>query len=543
MQSPMAAVRPPESLLFDESHVPMFIGTMGGRIVRVNRAFLELLGRAEQEVVGRDVEELRVRDQPPVDLSGFLDGTASAIRVERRFEGAGGRVREGRLVLVPFEEGPDPWVLCTFHDETPRIEAERRMRYEAFHDRMTGLPNRALFLDRLGQALVRDEPGAVVAVGLDRMRALNEAFGHNAGDRVVVEVSRRLGSAIQRGDTAARIGGDEFALLLLGELDEVTLDLVRAALSPRMAGELSQASISASLGIRPLAGLEAPELVLGDALLALQRAKELGRSRTVRYEASLRGRASRTADLAKAITAAIDEGAIDIDLQGVHRASDGLLAGFEALVRLRKSRLGPISPVEFVPIAEQRGLILPIGEAVMRQSLERLSELRSRPGGAHLFVAVNVSPVQVRDPAHMAQLGELIARSGVPPTAVKIEVTESVFVDLASDAASGLLALRELGVQLFLDDFGTGYSSLHHLANLRFDGLKADRSFVRQLPDDPRALTLLRSIAQLGAGLEMQTVAEGVETPAQAQALREAGFDLLQGFLFHRPEPARDVRP
>lgn len=526
---------------FDGSPVPMVIGELGGRVVDVNRAFAELLGRPESQIVGQDIEDLRVRDQPPLDLSELIDGRATQVRAERRFEATGGRIREGRFVLTSFVVDGATYVLGTFLDDTARIEAERRVRYEAFHDRMTGLPNRALFLDRLGQALLRDEPGCVIAVGLDRMRALNEAFGHNSGDRVVVEVARRLQSAVARSDTAARIGGDEFALLVLGELDDTTLDLVQGAATPRLGGDLVQASVTASIGLRPLAGLEAPELVLGDALLALQRAKELGRNRVVRYEPALRGRASRTADIAKALSGAVVAGAIEIDLQGVHRAGDGTLAGFEALVRWRKGALGLVSPVEFIPIAEQRGLILPIGEEVLRLSLARLRELRATPGSG-LFVSVNVSPVQVRDPVHMRRLADLIERSGVPPSAVKVEVTESVFVDLGTEAAAGLLSLRELGAKLFLDDFGTGYSSLHHLASLRFDGLKADRSFVRQVPDDPRALTLLRSVAQLARGLEMETVAEGIETPAQAQLLREAGYDYFQGFLFHRPEPAANVK-
>lgn len=540
-----AVTRPPERLLFDESPVPLTVCDEEGVVLAVNRALVDLLGATEAQIVGRNLSQFRIEGDTEADLGPLLsqpDETAF-LRLDRRFQRPDGRILAGRVMLRTFTDpSGGRRILGHFLDDTARAEAERRVRYEAFHDRMTGLPNRALFLDRLGQALLRDAPGTVLVVGIDRMRALNEAFGHSSGDRVVVEVARRLQGAVGRGDTVARIGGDEFALLVDGELDETTPILVQAAATPTLAGDLAQATVTASVGTRALAGLEAPELVLGDALLALSRAKELGRNRVVQYEPDLRGRASRTADIARSLTHAVERGEIDVDLQGIHRASDGQLAGFEALVRWRKSSLGVVNPVEFIPVAEQRGLILGIGEEVMRKSLELLSGFRARSPRAEKFsVSVNVSPVQVRDRAHMRRLLDIIERSDVPPSAVKIEVTESVFVDLTGDAADGLLLLRELGAQLYLDDFGTGYSSLHHLTSLRFDGLKADRSFVIQSVDDTRAHTLLRSIAQLARGLDMATVAEGVETPQQAQLLVDAGFDYLQGYLFHRPQPASQI--
>jgi diguanylate cyclase (GGDEF)-like protein/PAS domain S-box-containing protein len=540
IEPPMSVIHPPEALLFDESPVPMAIGNPDGLILRANRAFSEVIGTPIDELLGQTLEQFRVQDTEPRTFEHTADGI---LRVDRRFQRPDGRTLTGRVVVRPFvSDAGESLVLGCFIDDTARVEAERRMRYEAFHDRMTGLPNRALFLDRLGQALLRDAPGSVVVVGIDRMRSLNEAFGHSNGDRVVVEVGRRLQGAVGRTDTVARIGGDEFALLIAGELDETTAMLIQAAATPPLTGDLAQATVTASVGTRTLKGLEAPELVLGDAILAVHRAKELGRNRVVHYEPDLRGRASRTADIARSLTHAVERGEIDIDFQGIHKAGDGALSGFEALVRWRKSSLGLVPPVEFIPVAEQRGLILAIGEEVLRLSLEQLRVFRARsPRAEGYSISVNVSPVQVRDRAHMRRLLDIVERSGVPPSALKIEVTESVFVDLASDASDGLLLLRELGVQLYLDDFGTGYSSLHHLTSLRFDGLKADRSFVMQAVEDERARTLLRSIVQLARGLEMSTVAEGVETPAQAQLLREAGFDLLQGYLFHRPEPASGI--
>jgi diguanylate cyclase (GGDEF)-like protein len=443
--------------------------------------------------------------------------------------------------LVAGEHG-ETFVLSTVVDETERKEIERRLRYEAFHDRMTGLPNRALFLDRLGQALLRDASGHVVVVGLDRLRSINEAFGHSIGDRVVVEVARRLVAAVGRGDTVARIGGDEFAVLVTTGWDDATLDILNAAARPTLHPDGRELVLTASIGVRELRGLEAPELVLGDALLALQRAKELGRNRTMVYEPALRGRASRVAAIARNLRDAVVRKEIDVEYQPIHRAEDGALTGFEALVRWRRSSLGAVPPAEFVPVAEERGLIQLIGAYVLGESLVQLARWRAlSPSADTLTMSVNLSPMQARDPSHMELLRHMIADSGVPADRVKVEITESVFVDLTSEISEGLIKLRNAGVQLVLDDFGTGYSSLNHLQALPFDGLKVDRSFVVRAMDDPRGKNLVRSIASLARGLDMHSTAEGVELLEQRAFLTEVGFDFLQGFLFGRPTPSDEI--
>jgi diguanylate cyclase (GGDEF)-like protein/PAS domain S-box-containing protein len=538
-------------VLFDDSPVGQILQAPDGRIVRANAAFAHLLGYREDELVGRELVELAVAED-----AGLHAESGRAIResldsgehsgshvIERRFVRIDGRVATCRTVssIVSGEDGK-PLVLCVVVDETERKEIERRLRYEAFHDRMTGLPNRALFLDRLGQALLRDASGHVVVVGLDRLRSINEAFGHSVGDRVVVEVARRLVAAVGRGDTVARIGGDEFAVLVTSGWDDATLDILNAAARPTLHPDGRELVLTTSIGVRALQGLEAPELVLGDALLALQRAKELGRNRTMVYEPALRGRASRVAAIARNLRDAVVRKEIDVEYQPIHRADDGLLTGFEALVRWRRGSLGAVPPAEFVPVAEERGLIQLIGAYVLGESLAQLARWRaSSPEAGHLTMSVNLSPVQARDPGHMELLRHMIVDSGVPPERVKVEITESVFVDLTSEIAEGLAQLRSAGVQLVLDDFGTGYSSLNHLQALPFDGLKVDRSFVVRAMDDPRSKNLVRSIASLARGLEMHSTAEGVELPEQRAFLVEVGFDYLQGFLFGRPMPVDQI--
>ena len=536
----MSAVSlPPSELLFDESPVPMAIGDLAGLILRANAAFARILGYEPGALVGQNIDSLRVPEGAAVSMEALGPGGLAELRVERRLERADGRILTGVFLLRRFTEldGTDR-VLAAFLDETERREVERRLRYDAFHDRMTGLPNRALFLDRLEQALVRDEAGAVLVIGIDRLRALNETQGHTAGDRVVVDIARRLQAVAVRGTTIARIGGDEFAVLSTTDYDDTTVDIVRAAARASGGTRDRQGPVTASIGVRVLAGLEAPELVVGDALLAMQRAKELGRDRVVVYDPSLRGRASRVADIARALRDALHGRELDVDYQPICRSVDGSLTGFEALVRWRRGPLGLVSPTEFIPVAERRGLIQPLGEQVTQLALAQLAAWRaSDPAADPLTMSINLSPAQVHDTAHMRVLRSLVERSGVPPDRVHFEVTESLFVDLTGDAADGLFSLRSLGAKLVLDDFGTGYSSLTHLASLRFDGLKADRTFVQQATEDGRSRTLVRSIAQIARGLDMHSVAEGVETEAQHDLLLEAGFDALQGFFFGRPVP------
>jgi diguanylate cyclase (GGDEF)-like protein/PAS domain S-box-containing protein len=535
-------------VLFDEAPIGMLLSTDKGLILRANAAVAELFGYPEDELVGRTVASLTVADDlERTDVRESFVGSSrtSDGLVEKRYMRSDGRIVSARLFLrkLTDEAGGEDLVLGVVIDDTERKEVERRLRYEAFHDRMTGLPNRSLFLDRVGQALIRDAPGAVIVVGLDRMRAINEAFGHSVGDRLVVEVSRRLVAAVTRGDTVARIGGDEFALLATHGYDDTTLEMIGAAGRAMVTQEQRELSTTVSIGVRTLSGLEAPELVLGDALLALQRAKQLGRNRVVVYEPELRGRASRTAEIARQLRDAIGRREIDVDYQPIHRTKDRVLTGFEALVRWRRGALGIVQPTEFVPVAEERGQIQLIGAFVLEHALAELARWRARhPDVAELLtMSVNLSPIQVRDPAHMETLARVIETSGVPPSRVKVEITESVFVDLTREIADSLEGLRRVGVQLVLDDFGTGYSSLNHLQALPFDGLKVDRAFVARALEDPRSKNLVRSIASLARGLSMHTVAEGVENDAQREFLEEAGYDYLQGYLFGRPQTAEAV--
>ncbi len=535
--------RLPEELhldrVFTVTPVAMLIVDAAGTIVARNHAADVLL---EGVRACDNIHALLTGPDETADLATTVFADVSEITQDSNLFEASitNDIGERRFAQVSSRRISDALHLYTLINITGRKEMERRLRYEALHDRMTGLPNRNLFLDRIGQALLREEEATVVVIGVDKLKRVNETMGHTVGDQVLVELSGRLSSLMFRGSTVARIGGDEFAVLSIEPWDETMLELLRAGVSSKFAlqpNDGRELILTASFGVRHLRGsLEIPEVVLADAELALERAKELGRNCVSYFESGMRDRAAREAALARALREAIARAEIEVDYQPIHSAVDGRLCGFEALARWRKGALGHVSPAEFIPVAEARGLIRPIGAFVLRSALAQLCLWRKTlTQASDIFMSVNLSAAQVRDAEHLEELKSILRGAGVPLDLIKLEVTESVFIDMSSDVASKLIELKDLGVQLFLDDFGTGYASLYQLQGLPFDGIKVDRSFVQRAEIDKKGLNLVRTMVQMARGLELRCVAEGVETEAQRDILREAGVDYFQGYLFGRP--------
>jgi len=543
--------------LFEESPVSVVIASVEGRILRANTAFSEFIGRPLESLVGLDVTALSVGEDVPRLAEArqlLLAGETKAHAFDKRYVRGDGTIATGLLTMqmAVDREGRSIFV-AHIVDVGARKAAEDLLRHGSLHDPLTNLPNRALFLDRLGQALLRGDAQVIAVVGLDRFRAINEAYGHAVGDRLLVEVARRLEKVVSRGETVARIGSDEFAVLTAAGVD--VLSAVRDVRLPT-GTTLEDASdplvVTASVGLRPLDAAETPDDQLDDAQLALYRAKELGRDRVVHFQPALRGRASRQVKIVRGLRRAIEQGELAVHYQPIHRASDGSLTGFEALLRWKHATLGMISPAEFIPVAEAEGLIKPIGVMVLEESLRQLAAWRARGGGAsELSISINVSTIQVRDAEHMRYLLRKIEAGPVPPEKVKIELTESVFLDRTVEVDATLQALKDVGVELVLDDFGTGFSSLNYLQGLPFDGLKLDRSFVMRMTEEgrpgvqqrelERCRSLVRAVAGIARELDMHCVAEGVETVGQRDLLIDAGFDYLQGYLFARPAPASDL--
>ncbi|MBI3707874.1 MAG: EAL domain-containing protein [Proteobacteria bacterium] len=527
----------------------------GDKPLFCNQAFADIFGLESSEAVRAlaDVWEL-VAPEEHARLAEMTERRLRGEAAPNHYEYVGMRPNgeriwlDNRITLLDWEGAPAS--LVTVIDITERKRYEEQLVHDAFHDKLTGLANRALFLDRLDQALRRAEQGvaprfAVLFLDLDRFKLVNDSYGHSAGDKLLVSVAQRLAQCLRPIDTLARFGGDEFTILLenLRDDDEAT------AIAARIKDDLDrpftldgrEVFATASIGIASgSASTARPADLLSDADLAMYRAKELGKARYERFEAKLRQRAVSELQVGTDLRRALEQGQIHLHYQPIFHIADMRVAGFEALLRWYHPTRGMISPVEFIPVTEDTGLIVPIGAYVLTEARRQLMAWRAEIGPAadDLTMAVNLSVRQLRDPEHIAVLQRLIELGGLPPGALKLEVTESAIIDDTTGIAERLHALKACGVQLSLDDFGTGYSSLSYLHALPFDILKIDRSFIRRMNDGARNFNVVRAIVDLAHDLGMTVVAEGVERSAEIDMLRRLGCEFGQGYLFSPPLPA-----
>src|ERR1039458_9640067 len=424
-----------------------------------------------------------------------------------------------------------------------RKRSEVELAHQALHDPLTGLPNRALFLDRLSVALDRCRRAstsvAVLFLDVDSFKQINDSLGHAAGDQVLVALAERLHEMLRPMDTVARFGGDEFTLLfedLESEREAVLIAerISRSASIPVSLGE-SETSITVSLGIAIVQGpVSLPDQLIRDADTAMYRAKELGGARLELFDESSRQRASQRLELESALRQAIERSELRVHYQPTMSLNgETKLIGFEALVRWEHPERGLIAPSEFMAIAEDTGLIVPIGDYVLEQAMRQVGRWReSWPG---VTMSVNLSTRQLQDPGLASRLARLIDATGTDPGALCLEVTEDSVEHNPELAARMLGALKTVGVRLALDDFGNGYSSLSSLRKLPIDMLKIHQSFVRGLGNGSGDDAILGAVVELGHALGLNVVAEGVETDVQLAELRDLGCDGAQGYLFGRP--------
>jgi diguanylate cyclase (GGDEF)-like protein/PAS domain S-box-containing protein len=436
-------------------------------------------------------------------------------------------------------------IVVNMHDATHRKEAEQDLAHQSFHDALTGLPNRALFSDRVEQALRRDRRSrldpAVIYFDLDSFKGVNDSLGHEAGDRLLCEVSRRLLNAVRTGDAVTRLGADEFAVLIeqssrpLDEAEEVTRRVLQALEVP-IEVESQFVTVSASVGIAVADAESTASSMLRDADVAMYRAKLTGKGRSVVYEPAMRAAAMERLRLETDLVHALVANQFRLEYQPVISLRTNLIIGFEALLRWDHPDLGVVPPDRFIPIAEDTGLIVQIGRWVLGEACRQAALWRAELPGCHdLSMAVNVSARQIASPNLVQHVAQSLGASGLAPEALILELTESVLVHEADVAARRLHELQGLGVRLAVDDFGTGYSSLSYLRQFPFDILKVDQSFVATITDADAIPAIVRGLLELGRTLGLETVAEGVEDLVQRDALRAHGCDLAQGFLFARP--------
>jgi diguanylate cyclase (GGDEF)-like protein len=468
----------------------------------------------------------------------------AADRAELRFRRADGSL----LWAVVATSLVDAGTLAMVSDITERKAAEEALVHQAFHDTLTGLPNRALFLDRLGHALARSarRPAstAVLFLDLDRFKWVNDSLGHAAGDSLLVAAAERLRQVVRDEDTVARFGGDEFAVLcedLSDETEAVTVAqrIIAAVASPIALGERHLA-LTASIGIALASGPGAdPDVLLRDADSAMYRAKERGRDRIELFDDDMRARAMARVETESALRRALEVGELRVHFQPVVDLAGEVVVGVEALVRWQHPERGLVPPLEFIPVAEETGLIVPLGAHVLSEACHTIARWnrrhRDRPA---LSVSVNLSARQLSSPGLRDVVAATLAESGLPPELLCLEITESVLMEDADASREQLQALKEIGVTLSVDDFGTGYSSLLYLKRFPVDVLKIDRSFVSGLGTSTEDSAIVAGVVQLARALGLQSVAEGVEDPEQVRRLGGLGCDLAQGFYW---SPALDA--
>jgi diguanylate cyclase (GGDEF)-like protein len=424
---------------------------------------------------------------------------------------------------------------------------------QAFRDPLTNLPNRALFMDRLSHGLTRaqrrHEHLAVLFLDLDRFKVVNDTLGHSVGDQLLVEVSRRLTSALRPGDTVARLGGDEFGILLEDVADAETAETVALRVEESLGKpyrfEGREVFVTASIGIAlSSAKLGLPEEILRDADLAMYHAKAKGKARHEIFDGSMSAPALDRMDLEMDLRSAISRHEFRLHYQPILRLDTGKITEVEALIRWQHEKRGLLQPDEFIGLTEETGLIVPIGQWVLSEACKqaRVWQLEY-PTTPPLVMSVNLSAKQFQNPKLVEEITQALDVSGLAPSCLKLEITESTVMQDAPVTLTKLNELKELGVRLAIDDFGTGYSSLGYLKRFPVDTLKIDRSFVKGLSADGGDNAIVRAVVTVAKSLNMDVTAEGVETEGQLAELKALGCDRGQGFLFARPVTAERVAP
>ncbi len=542
--------------LFDGSSQAIVALDQERRILNVNKGFEQLFGYQEHEVKGLFIEDVvvpgdREEESDVIDKS-VLGG--NFIKKETRRLHKDGRLIPVSLLGFPVKvEDALEGLFYIYEDISERKAFEEQLFKQAFFDGLTTLPNRILFMERLSRALERSKRRsdfcfATLLIDLDRFKWVNDSLGHLAGDDLLQQISGRFASCVRSGDTVARLGGDEFAILIEefdkpSEIIEITNRLQQEAQTPFSIGN-TEVHVSASIGIVLNTVIyETTEGILRDADIAMYRAKELGKARFQVFNRRLHTLASEALQLEKDLREGIAAKQFHLCYQPIVSIPDNKLLGFEALVRWIHPEKGLIGPDKFIPIAEETGLIISLGDWVLAEACRQMQQWQTTlPAAANLKINVNISAKQFLQSSLVANVLQHLENTGLPPHCLKLELTESTIMESGRLAVERLNRLKETGIQLAIDDFGTGYSSLSSLQQLPIDELKIDRSFIDKLDQCDQSKAIVRTIIALARTLNLALVAEGVERHTQLTCLESLQCDAAQGYLFSRPvEPDKVV--
>ncbi|MFL6284355.1 MAG: putative bifunctional diguanylate cyclase/phosphodiesterase [Pyrinomonadaceae bacterium] len=522
-----------------------------GRWLEVNHSLCEMLGYEEQEMLGLSLGDVAHPDDLAavlINIDRLVKDKSETFQVEQRFLHKRGHTVWTLLSVSVVTAAADKSAHLIFQsqDITDRKRAEERLVHDALHDSLTGLPNRVLFMDHLKHAVERARRNkgfhfTVLFLDLDRFKIINDSLGHMVGDQLLVGIARRLETCVRSIDTVARLGGDEFTILLEDLKDPAeTVEIVN-----RIQSELSvpfklgghEVFTSVSIGVAPsTTGYERAEDILRDADTAMYRAKSSGKARHEVFDREMHAHAMNLLHIETDLRRAVERGEMRLHYQPIVSLADESIIGFEALVRWQHSERGLVSPMDFIPVAEETGLIVPIGRWVLREACRQMSEWKRRDASAaQMFMSVNLSGKQFTQPDLLGQVTRILEETGLDPHSLKLEITESVVMENIDAAIETLESLRSLGVEVSIDDFGTGYSSLSYLHRLPIDTLKVDRSFVSRMASNNENTEIVRTIVTLAQSLDMKVVAEGVETSEQLSQLQILRCEGAQGYLFSRP--------
>jgi len=527
-----------------------------GEMLYMNASAKRLVGLdPEASLAGREMgalfpssvtERIGTEIRPIVERTGRWYGELALSRPE------GGVIPvSAQILLHRSTEEAEPYFSAVLHDISDHKAFELRLAHQATHDPLTGLPNRTLLLDRLEGALARalrhNRRVAVLFLDLDHFKVVNDSLGHSLGDRLLVGIAERLTVALRPGDTVARFGGDEFVILCEDLVDDAEAILIAERIDEALSGPFTiddtEVFMGVSIGIALPDGRDTEaETLIRDADAAMYRAKDRGRARWELFDNAMRASAVDRLDIENALRRALERRELRIFYQPIIDLHDGTIDGVEALLRWEHSERGLLPPLDFITVAEETGLIVPIGSWVLDQACRQVQRWQSVSNNPRpLRLSVNISGRQLGHPRLVEDVAAVLADTGINPAHVELEITESVLMDDVDMSAETLGRLHQLGIKLAVDDFGTGYSSLSYLRRFPVDLLKVDRSFVDGLGEDPSDSAIVTAIITLAHALGLSAVAEGVESPLQLAELRRLGCDRAQGYFMARPAGGHEI--
>lgn len=536
-----------------ETHEAIVITDAAANVIRVNQAFERITGYNSADIIGKKPNFLKPQHHNEMlytqmwqqILSGYWHG-----ELWDKHKSGRDCIKEATITAVKNTNGETTQYVCIFNDITQRKEAEKEIKYLAFFDQLTGLPNRRLLQDRLKQALAASHRnhrvGAVLFIDMDNFKSLNDTRGHDIGDLLLQQVAQRLESCMRKNDTAARLGGDEFVVLL----EDLSKKSLEAATQTKLIGEkiltiLNQPYQLATFEHRSTPSIGAVlfkgheqtiEELLKRADIAMYQAKTSGRNTLRFFDPQMQTNINNRVALETELRTALQEQQFLLHYQ-MQVNHQGHVIGAEALIRWQSPQRGMVSPLAFIPLAEETNLILPIGTWVLETACAQLKAWKNNLYAQHLQLSVNVSAKQFYQSDFVTQVCEILSRNAIKPNKLKLEITESLLLDNLNDSIEKMNALQKIGVTFSIDDFGTGYSSLAYLTQLPLDQLKIDQSFVRNIGLKPSDAVIVQTIIGMANNLGIEVIAEGVETQEQRIFLEQQQCKLYQGYLFSKPAP------